>query len=914
MLVEAAAGIGKTSLLREASRLAADAGFTTLRARASDLERDFAYGLVRQLLEPVVVNSSEASREDLFEGAASLSKCLFAPSGAPAAAPSVDNAFAMLHGLYWLVNNMAGESPVALFVDDLHWSDAESLQLLTYLGPRLDGLRLAVIATARPGEGDIPALARLASAPETRVVRPRPLSLDATLALCERKLGSEVSQDFAAACREATGGNPFFLEALLREAADRGFPADSAGAELVRGLAPPAVARAVLLRLAGAPPATTALVRAVAVLGDGASLTEAAGVAELTTDEAAKAADLLVTFGLLEHVDGLQFVHAIVRAAVREDMGVRERALTHARAAKVLAELGAPAQRVAAQIVAADPVGDPERVELLRAVAADALGRGAPSAAVAWLRRALAEPPPPERMVNVLLELGAAELRLGQTDAIEHLKEGIEFLEEPEPVALATRKLALALSISGDPDRGVQALESAIDRIEPQDRELALQLESELNSHAQQASLATRAPAAARLERHGDLTGRTRGERLVLASLAYERAKASESAAEAARLLEAPMTTGRLLEDLQLDIAGPFYDLVVGLLATDSFEVASEYLDLALAEARARGSIPGVAFLTDRRGWLAFRRGDVAKAECDARTGLELLTTHGIPLGVPFALALLIRASIETGETDEAQRKLDSSGLTGAIRPGLTNNLLVEARGMLQVAQGRTREGLETLLEFGTLDEQWGGANPLASRWRSRAALAYAALGEVDEARRMAAEDLERARRWGADSHLGIALRATALVESGDAQVTLLREAVEALERSPARLEHARALTDLGAALRRGNQRAEARGALEPGLRLAERLGARALADTARTELRAAGGRSSDPDADGVAQLTASELRVAELAAQGHSNPEIAQALFVTRKTVETHLGHVYQKLDIAGRGELHLALAGSGT
>jgi DNA-binding NarL/FixJ family response regulator len=130
------------------------------------------------------------------------------------------------------------------------------------------------------------------------------------------------------------------------------------------------------------------------------------------------------------------------------------------------------------------------------------------------------------------------------------------------------------------------------------------------------------------------------------------------------------------------------------------------------------------------------------------------------------------------------------------------------------------------------------------------------------------------------------------------------------LEDCPARLEHARALTDLGAALRRANRRSAARRALHEGLDLAERCKARALVHRAGTELRAAGGRSSDPHGSGVKQLTASEQRVAELAAQGLSNPEIAQALFVTRKTVETHLSHVYRKLDISGRGKLVHALA----
>ncbi len=214
------------------------------------------------------------------------------------------------------------------------------------------------------------------------------------------------------------------------------------------------------------------------------------------------------------------------------------------------------------------------------------------------------------------------------------------------------------------------------------------------------------------------------------------------------------------------------------------------------------------------------------------------------------------------------------------------------------------------MVEFGRRDELWGGANPLASRWRSHTAMALLSLGDADSARRLAAEDIERAQRWGLAGGIGAALRVAALAEGGDTVVERLREAASVHEHSPARLEYARTLTDLGAALRRGNSRAEARGILQQALQLADACGARAIAQRARTELRAAGGRSSDPDAEGVAQLTASERRVAELAAQGQSNPEIAQTLFVTRKTVETHLGHVYRKLDIAGRGELDRALS----
>ena len=395
----------------------------------------------------------------------------------------------------------------------------------------------------------------------------------------------------------------------------------------------------------------------------------------------------------------------------------------------------------------------------------------------------------------------------------------------------------------------------------------------------------------------------------MLASLAFERARVSEAATEAAGHIERVLAGGRLLGEQELDVAGTLYLLVVGLLATDALDLADECLDAMLADAETRASIPAQAFVIEHRGWVALRRGAVARAEADARTALELLTTHDIRLGTRYALALLVEALIEAGRVPDAQQAIPGSRYGDEIPPGMASNALLEARALLRLAEGRPREAHADLLEFGRHDELWGAANPLASRWRSHASLALGAIGGGEQARAMAGEDLERARRWGAASGVGVALRAVALAEGGSAGIDRLRESAEALEPSPARLEHARALTDLGAALRRANRRAEARGALERGLRSSEGLGAYALADRARTELRAAGGQTSDPFASGVEQLTASERRVAELAAEGRSNPEIAQALFVTRKTVETHLGRVYRKLDISGRGELAGAL-----
>jgi DNA-binding CsgD family transcriptional regulator len=905
VLVEAAAGLGKTSLLNAAGEAASEAGFACFRARASELERDFAYGCVRQLLEPAVANGLNSG---LFEDAASLSKPLFTPASARHLAPSADRAFSMLHGLYWLLNNLSDERPVVLAVDDLHWCDAESLRFLTYLAPRLEGLAIAVLASTRGGEPVAEDLARLAAAPETTLLRPRPLSAEATTRLCERRLGRPVATEFAEACRRATAGNPFLLEALLREVDEQEFPTDTLGAARVERTGPAAVAQAALLRLSGAP-AATALVRAAAVLGDGAGLGEAASLADVDHEEATRAADLLAARAILRPGGSLEFVHPIVREAVYADLGSHERAAAHARAALVLAASGASEERIAAQVVEAEPTGDAERVELLRRVGADALSRGAPAAAVAWLGRALEEPPADAMMAEVLFELGSAEFRIGAPDAIAHLSAGVELARDPTLHGTSARLLGLALTFSGDSDRAVEVTESAIEVVEPHNRELALLLEGELAAHAQEANLGRRAPAAQRLQRFSDLEGVTPGERLVLASIAFERARASESEREAVAELERALLGGRLLDEQAVDVTAPSCLLLIGLLATDALDLADACLEQEIADARAQASIPAVAFMLGFRGRVSLRRGAVVYAEEDARTALELLVSGGIQLGRASALALLIEALIEEGEVEAAEQALRSSGFADEIPPGLPFNDLLEARGRLRVIRGRPSEGLDDLIEFGRRDALWGGANPLASRWRSHACLALAAMGEGEQARGMALDDLERARRWGAASGIGVALRATGLAERGAASVDRLREAATVLERSPTRLEHARALTDLGAGLRRANKRSEARQVLRDGLALANRCGARALAERAGVELHAAGDRSSSPDEPGVQQLTVSERRVAELAAAGHSNPEIAQSLFVTRKTVETHLGQVYRKLGISGRGELGRAL-----
>jgi ATP/maltotriose-dependent transcriptional regulator MalT len=271
----------------------------------------------------------------------------------------------------------------------------------------------------------------------------------------------------------------------------------------------------------------------------------------------------------------------------------------------------------------------------------------------------------------------------------------------------------------------------------------------------------------------------------------------------------------------------------------------------------------------------------------------------------------LAQILVERGNIDEA------AGLIDAIEPTVAPDAFARAavvRGwtLVDAARGDHRAALAHAHELGAVLASFGHTNPAASypAWRSLAALEHHALGETDEALALAREEVELARAWGVASTLGRALRINGLVEGGDGGMELLREAISVLAPSPARLEHAYALAELGSALRRANHRAEAREPLGEALDFAQRAGAVPLAEQAHEELIATGARPRRVVRSGAASLTPSERRIAAMAAEGLSNREIAQALFVTLRTVEMHLSNVFRKLQISSRTQVAVALA----
>jgi DNA-binding CsgD family transcriptional regulator len=281
---------------------------------------------------------------------------------------------------------------------------------------------------------------------------------------------------------------------------------------------------------------------------------------------------------------------------------------------------------------------------------------------------------------------------------------------------------------------------------------------------------------------------------------------------------------------------------------------------------------------------------------------------YGHHFWLPGAVAAVLNPLVERGRLDEADAVLRDSHVEerhGQSYAHCWAALLLPARARLRIAQGRLVDALADLRACGEHYESSANRSPSLWPWRSEAALVLHVVGDSAAAKELAAEELALSRAFGGRRAVGVALRAAGCVAGGDEGLALLQEAASVQAASGAVLEHARVLIDLGSALRHGGRRSDARRPLREGLDAAIRCGADVLAGQARDELLATGAQLRRQRLTGPDALTPSEHRVAQLAAQGRSNPEIAQALFLTRRTVETHLTHAYQKLGISSRDAL---------
>jgi DNA-binding CsgD family transcriptional regulator len=911
-VIEGSPGIGKTRLLAEARAVAGSAGMRVLAARGGELEGEFAYGIVRQLFEPLLASASADLRAELLSGPAALMEPLFGASRLAASpdAPPAEGSFAILHGLYWLAANVAFQQPTLLTIDDLHWADTPSLRWLLYLTRRLEGVPLLVAAGARPPEGeshDPTLVAELVADPEAAAIRPEPLGR-ASIAVLARELhGLEPDEAFSAALESATGGNPLFIGAVLDAVAREGVSPTAEHVHRLQEIGAQGVARKVGLRLARLQPEALALLRAASILGDGPELRHAAALAGVGAGELGPAAAVLVRLDLLRREDPLEFFHPVVCRAVYETLDVVERDTAHRLAAELLLKDGAPPESAAGHLLRVAPQGDLFVVSTLRQAAERALAQGAPETAVGFLSRALDEQMDRSVRAEVLVELGLAERRTNGTAAADHLRAGLELLADPARRCAVALELGRALWFT---DRIADALavfqQALAEMNRKRNPDLYELLVGELISSAwwnpQTYSIAEAAIGELDLDAlHGGL-----GSEILLGTMAHYEGRLGVRRERATELARRALGTGNLFATGSI----AFYYAVNVLAKSGSLDEAVSIFDHSVAQARRRGDIFNVAFMLMWRGKWQTDRGDLRAAVADLREALDLCVAHGMLVAWPYNVGFVAQALLEQGKADEAARAIDQGDFPEQLPVDQVHPIYFRlVRGRLRIETGSPERGVEELLQVGETARLVPYDNPSIVPWRSWAAEGLRLLDRNDEARALADDELAIARRWGDPRSIGASLRVLGLVEGGSAGIEQLREAVEVLAGSEARLEHARAIVDLGAAMRRANQRTEARERLREGVDLAYRVGAFGLAGRANEEIAATGARPRRILQTGLDALTASERRVAQLAADGMSNKEIAQTLFVTVKTVEVHLSHAYRKLDISSRAQLDKAL-----
>ena len=908
LVVESPAGAGKTRLIEAVCEAASAREMAVLATTASELERNLAFGVVRSLFEPSLTNSTSARRRSLLSGAAGLAAPVVAPRPSAAEVSAADPA-SVLHGLFWLTSNLAERCPLVLAIDDAHWADRASLRFAAYLARRLDNLGVLLAVAARPREpgSEEQLISTLTDDRRASVVRLLPLSETAIATLVSKRLASAADERFCVACHAATGGNPFLVGELLSAlASDRVEPV-AANAERIGELGSSSVARAVLARLTSIGHQAVDLAQAVAVLGGRAELRHAAALAGLESAPAARAADALARIEVLARTRPLAFVHPLVHNAIYEAIAPGARSLMHAAAARLLAAEGTTSDRVAAHLLKAEPAGDPWVVQALRDAAAEATTRGAPEQAAIYMCRALAEPPTADRRGEVLYELGNVELLARERAAVDHLADALAATTDPARRAGIALLLGRAAVSTGRFADATMLLGTAIDELGDAHPEISARLETyrsasgvwhpkfvgELNQRVSGLrALAARAGA---------------GGRSLLLLLAFRLVFDGGPHDDVLALVQQGLDEGDLVgsesaEAIEITWA------VRALTFIDELERAERVVDAMVLDARKRGSVTGYVFATAWRADIALRRGLVAAAEDDARSAVELATEHGLHVIAPQAHAFLAQALIEQDALEEARRVLAHAEL-GPMHGTRPESRFLHARAQAKLAYGEHQAAIADLRACQEIsDSAPGFHNPNVFAWRSTLALALPESAR-EEAVALVETELDQARSIGQPRATGVALRARALLSEKDDQIELLRQAVTTLQASPSRLEHARALVDLGAALRRAGRRSDAREALRRGLDLAAECGSSALAARARDELVAAGARPRRERLSGPDALTASERRVARMAAEGMTNREIAQALFVTMKTVAMHLTRSYEKLDVAGRAQLPGAL-----
>lgn len=776
-----------------------------------------------------------------------------------AAEPPTSTGLAMgVHELLETVERAAAEHPLALLFDDVHWIDDASAEWLVALLDRLDALPVLLIGTesrAGPAAGF-----ELAAHPAVEVMALGPLARRGTAALLEAVTGRAPPIEAIARVHDACGGHPAYVR-MVAATAD-----EPSGAPLER------IAAMALGTVRRAHPAAQVLAQALAVFAEPVEVRIAATVAGLELETASRAADALEACAVICEQRPLAFAQPIVRSAIYGRLPTGARSSLHTAAAVALQRDGAPGAAVAFHLLRTEPAGSSAIARTLLEAATEALEDGRADAAASMLRRALHEPPATADRTSILDALVDASTRTGSTVAVTTAAAAVQACAGEPGEARAVGQLARTYLVFGFPEAAIGPVERTL--AEP-DMVADDDLRRRLIGGAVLAHGARPLPREL-ADTLGALgAGAGTGQRWIEAAIALRTlldGSADQAITHATRALDG----GALL--MEEGPASPVFVAATVALLVAGGSAALSTVEAGLRAVDRTGSVAGRSVLSALRACAQLRIGDLAAAETDAQAALSAATGA-------WAGAIRLAADVASHLTEEA----------GPVRSAPD--------------QGTTAGGFAEwfdLLSPASCGERCPGGG--AQTWRARAAVRALRAGAGEEAAAEAERAVQAARRFGEPQALGIALTALGTVR-GSAGEAQLREAVEVFAPTDARLDRAVALLELGARVRRDGRRSAAQSLLRDALDLAARCGAEHLVTRAREELALAGARPRRCFQTGLESLTNAETRIAELAAQGLSNPEIASVTFTSRKTVECHLQSIYRKLDLRSRKELAITL-----
>lgn len=902
VLIQGPPGAGITRLLAAAVSRARQASMIIGDGRATVASPTVPLGVARQLFGAAMEQAADRSDILLAGPAARAGPWLEGAAVDEIGEPE------LIEGLGELAGRLAREAPALLLaVDDLHLSDPASVRVLLAIAPWIGELPIAIVAGLHQGavrreHVEVDQLLGLRAAHH---LAPAPLSLAGVTALVAQRFGSDAPPALGSVCMELTAGNPGLMADVVDALEEQGTNPITADAAALTVEVPGTVRRRVRAVLSCLNDGAHSLAGALAILGAPATLSFAAAVAELDPQAAELHADALATAGLIGESEPLAFRQPLVAAAVAAEIPAFASARLHRRALDLLRTAGGPPECLAPHLLHVAPGADPAVVEALRAAASTASAAGARRRAVEFLRRALDEPPSADVYGDVVAELAMAESVAGDERGVARLEQALEHsgtAVERGRLFVGLGRLRLA---RGEYPEAVAVVSQGLEELDPSDP-LAEQL---LSVHMVASGL------------HPPLVPGAMQRAAPLFEAAYAGRLPTDPGlcawlAAVMAALGAPIETVRALVDRALhesplvdDSHASIYSFVrTALLNIDDVERAEETATAAMIRAGELGLRIAHDLAQHGRALARYRAGRLDEALADGEASL-LLREAGWTFHAAYDAAMLVAIRVERNELDRAREALEI-GHEHATRGMLERAHVLHAQAIVEMAEADPRAALRSLLAAGEALDQLGMVqmSPRFLPWASAAAIAAAAAGDADRARELAGSELELARATELPGIIGVALRGAGHAADGERRIELLSEAVDELARSPARLEHARALVDLGTAIRSAGRPKDAREPLADGLHLADQCGARATADRARDELRRSGARPRRAARSGPASLTAGERRIAALAAEGRTNAEIAEALVLAPKTIEGTLARAFRKLGIASRTELAVA------